>query len=64
MCGVGGRSNIAMQMSEIYGLITRVVLVVFGAVVALGHCLIGMAAKILFRLEVGVDEEFQFSNLD
>ena len=32
-----------MQMSEIYGLITRFVRVVFDVVVALGHCLIGMA---------------------
>ena len=52
-----------MQMSEIYGLITRFVQVVFGVVVALGHCLIGMSINILFRLEEGVDEEFQFLRL-
>lgn len=57
------RRNIAMQMFEIYSLIMWFVLVFFGVVVALWHCLIDMAANSLFRIAEGVDEESKFLSL-
>lgn len=52
-----------MQMFEIYSLIIWFVLVFFGVVVALWHCLIDMAANSLFRIAEGVDEESKFLSL-